>query len=69
MSEETQPRNNEKPQRPPVPDDAVTSAGSSMAAWFLRENIEKDRPLKIPKLGVILYPDGREEKIVDQNAT
>lgn len=43
--------------------DAVTSAVGSIAAHFLRENKAKGRPLKDLSRGVIIYPDGTEEKI------
>ena len=46
-------------------DDAVTSALGNLVAHFLRENKDKGRPLTIPSLGIILYPDGSEEKIRD----
>jgi len=45
--------------------DAVTSAVGNLAAHFLRENKEKGRSLRIPRLGIILHADGSEEKIKD----
>ena len=57
----------EETKQMPVHDDAVTSAASSMAAWFLRENIGKGMSLKIPKLKIILYPDGSEGKMENAN--
>ncbi len=66
MAKEYLLKEDDKLKRTQVKDDAVTSAGGSMAARFLQESKEKRRPLRIPSLGVILYPDGKEEKIEDQ---
>ena len=48
--------------------DALTSAVGNLASHFLRENKEKGRSLRIPRLGIILHADGSEEKIKDEKA-
>ena len=54
--------NKQRASEEPDYNDAVTTAVGSIAAHFLRENKEKGRTLKDVSRGVIIYPDGHEEK-------
>jgi hypothetical protein len=45
------------------PENAMTSAIGNMASWFLKDNKEKGRPLKIPSLGISVHSDGTVEKL------